>query len=42
MGLSRRERRLWLGELGRINGEISGNTNRFITGMLASRERTDG
>ncbi|MGD1830183.1 MAG: DUF6760 family protein [Spirochaetaceae bacterium] len=37
MAMSRRERRLWLNQLSRINGSITGDTNRFIQGMLASR-----
>ena len=35
MDMSRRERRLWLNELSRINARITGDTNRFVQGLMA-------
>jgi len=37
MGMSRRERRMWLNQLGRINGEINGKTQRLMQSITEMR-----
>jgi hypothetical protein len=37
MAMSRKERRLWLNELSRINGQITSETNSFVQSLMETK-----